>query len=82
VATMTALIVCRRFSASSKTIDAGDSKTSSVTSSAVIPNLASIVLGWCWRFFEFRLSWFEETIDYEDRTCVNSKLNCRAFFSR
>ena len=32
---MTALIVCMRFSASSKTIDAGDSKTSSVTSSAV-----------------------------------------------
>lgn len=32
VATMTALIVCRRFSASSKTLEAGDSNTSSVTS--------------------------------------------------
>ena len=31
---MTALMVCIRFSASSKTMDAGDSKTSSVTSMA------------------------------------------------
>ena len=37
---MTALIVCMRFSASSKTIEAGDSKTSSVTSSAVSPNFS------------------------------------------
>ena len=37
VATMTALIVCIRFSASSKTTEAGDSKTSSVTSSASSP---------------------------------------------
>ena len=37
VATMTALIVCMRFSAWSKTIEYGDSKTSSVTSSASIP---------------------------------------------
>ena len=41
---MTALMVCMRFSASSKTIDASDSKTSSVTSSAVMPNLASSLL--------------------------------------
>ena len=40
VATMTALIVCIRFSASSKTSEAGDSKTSSVTSSASIPNFS------------------------------------------
>ena len=39
VATSTALIVCIRFSAWSKTTDAGDSKTSSVTSSAVRPRL-------------------------------------------
>ena len=37
VATMTALIVCIRFSAWSNTTEAGDSKTSSVTSSAVRP---------------------------------------------
>ena len=40
VATMTALIVCMRFSASSKTTEAGDSKTSSVTSRASIPNFS------------------------------------------
>ena len=38
VATRTALIVCIRFSAWSKTIEYGDSKTSSVTSSASSPN--------------------------------------------
>ena len=38
---MTALIVCIRFSASSHTSDAGDSKTSSVTSSAGMPLLAA-----------------------------------------
>ena len=37
---ITALIVWRRFSASSKTIDAPLSKTSSVTSSAVRPNFS------------------------------------------
>ncbi len=37
VATSTALIVCSRFSASSKTTEAGDSNTSSVTSSASRP---------------------------------------------
>ncbi len=37
VATITALMVCMRFSASSQTIDASDSKTSSVTSSASRP---------------------------------------------
>src|SRR6516165_2188649 len=37
VATRTALIVCIRFSASSNTIEAGDSNTSSVTSSAFRP---------------------------------------------
>ena len=42
VATMTALIVCSRFSASSHTSDAGDSKTSSVTSRAGIPNFSKI----------------------------------------
>ena len=41
---MTALIVCIRFSASSKTSDAGDSKTSSVTSSAVHPELLEDLL--------------------------------------
>ena len=41
---MTALIVCNRFSASSKTIDAGDSKTSSVTSSASSPYFSKISL--------------------------------------
>jgi hypothetical protein len=40
VATRTALIVCILFSASSKTTDAGDSKTSSVTSSASRPRLS------------------------------------------
>ena len=35
MATITALIVCSRLSAWSNTIEAGDSKTSSVTSSAV-----------------------------------------------
>ena len=44
VATMTALIVCSRFSASSKTSEAGDSKTSSVTSSAVQPELLEDLL--------------------------------------
>jgi hypothetical protein len=37
VAIISALIVCKRFSACSKTSDAGDSNTSSVISSAVIP---------------------------------------------
>ena len=37
VATRTALIVCIRFSASSKTIECADSKTSSVTSSSLRP---------------------------------------------
>ena len=36
------LIVCSRFSASSNTIDAGDSKTSSVTSSASRPYSSNI----------------------------------------
>jgi hypothetical protein len=40
VATITALMVCIRFSASSKTSDASDSKTSSVTSRASIPNFS------------------------------------------
>jgi hypothetical protein len=40
VATMTALMVCMRFSASSQTSDAGDSNTSSVTSSASMPNFS------------------------------------------
>ena len=44
---MTALIVCSRFSASSKTSDAGDSKTSSVTSSESIPNFSKISLPTC-----------------------------------
>ena len=35
---MTALMVCMRFSASSKTLEAGLSKTSSVTSCSVMPN--------------------------------------------
>ena len=42
VAAMTALMVCRRFSASSKTIDCSLSKTSSVTSMAVRPNFSWI----------------------------------------
>ena len=42
VATMTALIVCIRFSASSQTSDAGDSKTSSLTSSDASPNFSKI----------------------------------------
>lgn len=37
VASMTALMVCMRFSAWSKTIEAADSNTSSVTSRAVMP---------------------------------------------
>ena len=37
VATMMALMVCRRFSAWSKTIECSDSKTSSVTSSPSMP---------------------------------------------
>ena len=40
VATMMALMVCRRFSASSKTIEASDSKTSSVTSMLSSPNFS------------------------------------------
>ncbi len=40
VATMAALIVCNRFSAWSKTTEACDSKTSSVTSSAASPRLS------------------------------------------
>ena len=40
VATSSALIVCIRFSASSNTSEAGDSNTSSVTSSASIPNFS------------------------------------------
>ena len=42
VAAMTALMVCRRFSASSKTMDCSLSKTSSVTSMAVRPNFSWI----------------------------------------
>ena len=38
VAAITALMVCMRFSASSKTMDCADSKTSSVTSIASMPN--------------------------------------------
>ncbi len=40
VAAMTALMVCIRFSASSKTMDASLSKTSSVTSMQSMPNLS------------------------------------------
>ena len=40
VATMAALMVCSRFSAWSNTMEAGDSKTSSVTSSASSPRLS------------------------------------------
>jgi large conductance mechanosensitive channel len=40
VATITALIVCMRFSASSHTIEDLDSKTSSVTSMASMPNFS------------------------------------------
>ena len=40
VATMAALMVCSRFSAWANTIEAGDSKTSSVTSSAASPRLS------------------------------------------
>src|SRR5262249_4193798 len=47
VATITALMVCSRFSDSSKTSDAADSKTSSVTSSASSPNLSKISLATC-----------------------------------
>ena len=42
VATSTALIVCIRFSAWSKTIEAGDSKTSSVTSMQSMPKRLAI----------------------------------------
>ena len=41
---MTALIVCMRFSASSKTTDCGPANTSSVTSISVMPNLSAISL--------------------------------------
>src|SRR5690554_3936353 len=44
VATSTALMVCMRFSAWSKTIEAGLSNTSSVTSMAAMPNFCSISL--------------------------------------
>ena len=40
VAIITALMVCIRFSASSKTTDCSDSNTSSVTSSSLIPNFS------------------------------------------
>ena len=40
VAAMTALMVCIRFSASSKTMDCAPSKTSSVTSMQSMPNLS------------------------------------------
>jgi hypothetical protein len=40
VATIAAFIVCNRFSAWSNTMEAGDSKTSSVTSSAASPHLS------------------------------------------
>ena len=39
---MTALMVCMRFSASSKTMDCSDSNTSSVTSMALRPNFSPI----------------------------------------
>ena len=42
VRSMTALIVCMRFSASSNTSDWADSKTSSVTSISEIPNFSEI----------------------------------------
>src|SRR5690606_18591322 len=42
VATSTALMVCMRFSAWSKTIEAGLANTSSVTSMAQMPNFCSI----------------------------------------
>ena len=49
---MTALMVCIRFSASSKTMEAGDSNTSSVTSMASRPNFSPISLPtlvlWSW----------------------------------
>ena len=38
---MTALMVCMRFSASSKTLDCLDSKTSSATSISVMPNCSA-----------------------------------------
>lgn len=44
VAAMTALMVCMRFSASSKTMDWPPSKTSSVTSMQEMPNLSAICL--------------------------------------
>ena len=40
LAAMTALMVCRRFSASSKTMERGPSKTSSVTSMQSMPNFS------------------------------------------
>ncbi len=40
VAAMTALMVCMRFSASSKTMDCGPSNTSSVTSMQLMPNFS------------------------------------------
>lgn len=49
---MTALMVCIRFSASSKTMERSDSKTSSVTSMALRPNFSPISLPtfvlWSW----------------------------------
>ena len=39
---MTALMVCIRFSASSNTMEAGDSKTSSVTSMQSMPNFSKM----------------------------------------
>ena len=47
VAAITALMVCIRFSASSKTTDWEDSKTSSVTSISVMPNFSPI----CMQYF-------------------------------
>ena len=52
VAYITALMVCMRFSASSKTLDCADSNTSSVTSISVMPNCAAysaptwVVVSW------------------------------------
>ena len=49
---MTALMVCIRFSASSKTMEAGDSNTSSVTYMASRPNFSPIsfptLVLWSW----------------------------------
>ena len=44
VASITALMVCMRFSASSNTMEAGDSNTSSVTSISSMPNFSEICL--------------------------------------